>query len=107
MGENAALTRELREAVVSFRAESGIAKVIVFGSRAAGRGGDDSDVDLLLIDERFEGIKPFRRARGLHRHWKLDIPVDFLCYTPQEFETLRHRRTLAHEASEHGVTVEG
>ena len=36
---------------------------------------------------------------------RLDVPVDFLCYTPEEFDALRIRPTIAREAAEHGVVV--
>ena len=103
MGQASALNPHLRETVREFQRASRIQRIIVFGSQARGEPGPDSDVDLLLVDPRFEGVKSFRRSRGLHRFWKRDVPVDFLCYTPQEFEALRTRPTIVREAAEHGV----
>lgn len=106
MGEEPTLNPGLRAAIREFRRASHIQRVIVFGSRATGGSTVDSDVDLLLVDPRFAGVKSFRRARGLHKHWVLEVPVDFLCYTPEEFEALRSRPTLVREAAEHGIVVE-
>ena len=102
MGENSTLSPRLRAAVRGFRTATGIRRVIVFGLQARGESNSQSDVDLLLVDDRFEGVKSFRRARGLHKSWPLDVPVDFLCYTPNEFEALRVRPTVAREAAENG-----
>lgn len=58
-------------------------KVVLFGSRARGTAGPESDFDLLVIAEsnrpRYERSAPLYRAVG-------DVPVevDIVVYTPQE-----------------------
>jgi len=63
--------------------------LILFGSRATGTPREDSDIDLLIVAERFREI-PFVDRRY---HVKTTLaPVrglDLLCYTPEEFEQLR------------------
>lgn len=103
MGEISDLSLEIREAIEGLRRATRVERVIVFGSRATGTAGPDSDVDLVLIDPRFEGVKSFKRSPPFRRHWPALLPVDMLCYTPAEFEALKARPTLAREAAEHGV----
>lgn len=63
--------------------------IIAFGSRVAGTPREDSDIDLLVVAERFRDIRSVNRA--YHMKMALDLPtnVDLLCYTPEEFEQLR------------------
>ena len=66
-------------------------KIILFGSYARGEENPDSDLDLLVILEKFESArgesKRLRRAlRGLL------TPVDIVIATPQQIE--RHKETV-------------
>lgn len=106
MGAKSPLNPTLTKAIQEFQRATRIQQVIVIGSHATAQAGPDSDVDLVLIDPRFEGIKSFRRARGLHKSWSSPQPVDFLCYTPEEFERLRDRPTVVREAAQHGILIE-
>ena len=59
--------------------------VLVFGSRAKGEALADSDLDLLVVSERFQGVPFLARASGLLSDIDLPFPADVLCYTPEEF----------------------
>lgn len=62
--------------------------LLVFGSRAKGTAGPDSDIDLMIVSERFEGTRyPNRMGEFLNRVWP-DVAVDAICYTPAEFDRL-------------------
>ena len=50
--------------------------VVVFGSRA---GEEASDLDLLVVSERFQGIPFVQRAATLLADLDLALPVDLLC----------------------------
>ncbi len=82
-----------------------IKNMILFGSRAAGRGGRYSDFDILIVSPAFYGKKSFERALGFYKQWDLDYPVDFLCYTPREFDRLSRRITIVKEAVETGINI--
>lgn len=103
MVRGAALIRELAENVRAFKAASGIERLIGFGSQARGTATAGSDVDFLLVDDRFESVVFLRRALGLRKFWPERLPVDFLCYTPSEFDDLRRRPTLVRSAVEEGI----
>lgn len=82
-----------------------IERMILFGSRAAGRPRPDSDVDLIVVGRRFRRKNPIDRAVPLHLAWDLRLPVDFLCYTPEEFEELSRRPSIVREALREGIRI--
>ena len=82
-----------------------IGKVIFFGSRASGKPHKDSDIDLIIVSKDFRG-KTFReRPVGFYDYWNLDYPVDFLCYTPEEFNKLKKQITIVREAVNNGIEI--
>ncbi|MBL7160236.1 MAG: nucleotidyltransferase domain-containing protein [Candidatus Aenigmarchaeota archaeon] len=101
--------REIIENVKEFKKSAekkfALERVFIFGSAARGKMKKDSDVDLLLVSNKFKGKKFFKRAIGLRAHWKLDCPVDFLCYTPKEFDKLRKMVTIVREAVKEGIEI--
>ena len=82
-----------------------VSTMILFGSRAWGKPHKDSDIDLLIISSKFKQKKSFQRALGFRKYWHLDYPVDFLCYTPQEFKDLSSKVTLVKLAKEKGIEI--
>jgi predicted nucleotidyltransferase len=82
-----------------------IKKVILFGSRAAGTAGPDSDFDLLVIEagpvsKRDEALR-LRRAIG-----ELPYPVDVWVISEEEFEeTKLVVGGLAYPAHKHGLVL--
>jgi len=66
-------------------------KVILFGSRARGQDGPDSDADLLIV-MRVDGSK---RQQAVQIDLALEgipIPIDLVVVTPEDVE--RHRETM-------------
>lgn len=82
-----------------------IQKVYLFGSRARGKAHKWSDFDLLIVSKSFKDKASFERAVGLHKYWTIDSPVDFLCYTPEEFDKLKKQVTIVRQAVEEGVEI--
>jgi hypothetical protein len=74
--------------------------VLAFGSRARGDALETSDLDLIVVSPRFEGI-PFldRPYRVL---LELGIPggLEFICYTEEEFQRKREELGLVRTALE-------
>ena len=98
---NAKLLRELR----NFKEDNKISKLIFFGSRSKGEYTKYSDVDLIIISPRFKKIKSYKRAPLIRPKWELDYPVDFLCYTPEEFNKLKKQVTIVREAVREGIEI--
>lgn len=83
-----------------------IKKMILFGSIAKGKSHKDSDIDLIIVSNKFKGKKSFKRSLGFYKYWNLDYPVDFLCYTPEEFDKLKRQITIVREAVKEGIEIE-
>ncbi|MCD6247969.1 MAG: nucleotidyltransferase domain-containing protein [Hadesarchaea archaeon] len=72
-----------------------------------GKAREDSDIDLIVVSPRYEGKDFFQRVSETYRYWDSNYLVDFLCYTPEEFERLKKQVTIVREAVETGISVEG
>src|ERR1035437_6159309 len=66
-------------------------KIILFGSYANGTSNDDSDLDLLIVQET--DLPMHKRGTDI-RLWLIGsmIPVDLLIYTQSEFDQEKNRR---------------
>lgn len=84
-----------------------VRRMILFGSRARGTPHRYSDVDLIIVSSKFKRKNIVDRASPLYMEWDLDLPVDFLCYTPEEFDELSKRPSIVREALREGVSVPG
>jgi len=104
MDEKEAIVRRLKEFKESLSSERKVDRMIFFGSRASGKSGEWSDIDLIIVSPSFEGVKNGRGA-SLYKHWQLGYPVDFLCYTPEEFNRLRRRVSIVSEALKEGIAI--
>ena len=83
-----------------------IDKMILFGSRATGRPYRWSDFDLIIVSSKFRKLDFFRRGARMYDYWDIDYPVDFLCYTPEEFKKLSKQITTVKEAVETGIEIQ-
>ena len=82
-----------------------VEKMILFGSRAHGKASKWSDFDLIIVSKMFRATKFRYRPLGFYQYWNLDYPVDFLCYTPEEFKKLRKQVSIVSEAIQNGVEI--
>lgn len=81
--------------------------LVVFGSRAVGTAREDSDIDIMIVSERFREISvPNRMGHFLNTVWP-DVPVDAICYTPEEFDKLSQKQwPFVRNAVQTGVRIE-
>ena len=80
------------------------AKVILFGSRARGESLKESDYDLLVISEKFEGVPLRERLQKLYEMMiKAPFNADILALTPKEYEELSHKLTIYSEIRKMGI----
>jgi len=82
-----------------------IDRIILFGSMAVGKPNKDSDIDLVIVSKDFEGMNRIQRGASMYNYWPWLIPVDFLCYTPEEFESLKSRVSIVKEAVDSGILI--
>jgi len=99
------LIRELRAFRRKISRRYEVRRMILFGSRARGSPHRHSDVDLIIVSPKFKRKNIVERASPLYMEWELDLPVDFLCYTPEEFDRLSRRGGLVREAVREGVSI--
>ena len=45
-----------------------------------------SDVDIILVSKSFEGIAFTERMSRMYAYWEGEVPLEVICYTPEEFE---------------------
>lgn len=86
-----------------------ILKLIMFGSQATGRTREGSDIDLLVVSERFRNHDKATSMSQLLEEWhivqKKTFPVDFICLTPEEFDEMSKQITIVRQALTEGVAI--
>ena len=99
------LITELKQFKKKISKDTNIAKLIFFGSRALGECHEDSDVDLIIVSKKFNKVSMLKRSPELYIKWHLDYPVDFLCYTPEEFDRLSKQVSIVSHAVKEGIEI--
>ncbi len=93
--------------VATIAAEIRPERIYLFGSRASGTAGPESDVDVLLVYAGKEAPREVQlKAQRLFR--KPAIPLDVFVLSPEEFESQKRvANSLAREVSETGIRCHG
>ena len=99
------LIKELKKFKILISKAVPINKLYLFGSMASGKPHRYSDVDLIVVSKKFRGKGILNRSPQLYVKWNLDYPVDFLCYTPEEFNRLKKQVTIVKEAVRKGIEI--
>lgn len=107
MVKKKSIIAELRRFKRNTSEEMPIKKLIFFGSRAKKSGKPErySDIDLVVVSSVFKNMRFFERPVKLYNYWKLNYPVDFLCYTPEEFAKMKKQITIVREAVREGIEI--
>ena len=79
--------------------------VLIFGSRMEGRAREHSDIDVVVLSEKFRGVPFLKRMPMLLGLARFEKHVDYLCYTVEEFANLKDKSVILREAAERGVRV--
>ena len=82
-----------------------ISEMILFGSQVSGEANESSDVDLIVVGNEFKNKNPLKRPVELYLEWTMGYPVDFLCYTPEEFEEKRKEISIVRQAIKEGFVI--
>jgi uncharacterized protein len=72
--------------------------LIFFGNRVRKKYHKNSDIDLIVVSEKFRGLNFFKRVAKMYDFWDLNYTVDFLCYTLEEFNKLKKEVSIVTEA---------
>jgi predicted nucleotidyltransferase len=105
MGGKKHLIAELKDFIEKLSEDFNIQNIILFGSRATNKFRENSDVDLIIVSEDFKNMDFFERGAKMYEYWDVDLPVDFICYTPKEFNNLKKKISIVKEALSSGIIV--
>ena len=105
MDKKKSIIKILREFKSETNKDLPIRKMFLFGSRAKGNSHKWSDVDLVIVSDKFKKLRFRERATKMYDYWDIDYPVDFLCYTPEEFNKLKKEVTIVREAVKNGIEI--
>ncbi len=98
---NKQIMEELRRIKNALKLE----KMIWFGSRVRGDYTQFSDVDVVVVDKRYEGVDFIKRPVEILEMWNLPVDLEVLCYTPQEFEKMKKGLNIVRRSVEEGIEV--
>ena len=84
------LEAELIKIVAKLKQDYAPRKIILFGSLATGTVGEWSDIDLAIIKDT--KLRFLDRLTEVALLCRAKVGVDFLVYTPEEFEQAQRRR---------------
>ena len=87
-----------REALPLIRYHIHPVKVVAFGSRIRGNATEESDIDIIIISDRFREIPFLERMPWMLKHVPFPKHVDYLCYTPEEFERIKNTSSIIIDA---------
>jgi predicted nucleotidyltransferase len=80
-------------------------RIILFGSRASGTATEDSDFDLMVVeDQPVDRYREMVRLRGLLRSFR--VPLDLVVVSEEKYQYWRDTPgNVYHEAATNGVTL--
>jgi len=105
MGRREYLIKRLQKFIFRLSTEFKVQITIFFGSKATGKAGKESDIDLIIVSRDFKKMNFIERAARMYDFWDMDYPVDFLCYTPEEFKKLKGKVSIVREALKEGIKI--
>jgi len=96
----------VREFLSKLAGEVNLREAYLFGSTARGKRLAESDVDLVVVADEFEGMPLSERIRIVYRIWPLDkLSADIIPLGPGEFERKKERSVVLRDAARYWVKV--
>lgn len=80
-------------------------EVIIFGSRVKGTSTLNSDLDVIIVSKSFQDIPFIERMPLLLKKFDFPRHIDYICYTPEEFERIKDASSLIIDALEYGEII--
>lgn len=98
------IERNLKQVLEGLKKYYDPEKVILFGSAVSGRIGPNSDIDLVVIKKT--SAPYFDRVKQLAHVLDYTVDIDFLVYTPEEFQmAVSQRRFFQEEIVKKGKVI--
>ncbi len=80
--------------------------IYLFGSHVWGSPGNKSDLDLAVIIKNTNESPYLRSQKGTMALWNIDLPVDLMVYTMEEFDDkVQYRSTLQFKIKKEGIVI--
>ena len=80
-------------------------KILLFGSRIKGEADENSDIDVIVVSNAFTGIPFVKRMALVLKKVRFEKHVDFICYSPKEFQRIKNTSSVIMDALEHGEFI--
>jgi predicted nucleotidyltransferase len=81
------------------------ARVLAFGSRVRGDALKDSDLDLVVVAERFREVRWLDRAPMVVESLGAPFALEVLCYTPEEYAAKSEELGIVRTATLEGLDL--
>lgn len=108
MVTNTPVSSTLNEIISRLAKGLGAEQIYLFGSRASGQAGPDSDYDLLVVVPRSDLPRHKRESLSYDLLWGLTTPVDVIVLTRAEFKrTVQVKTSLAANVKAKGKLLYG
>ncbi len=95
----------LREFVTKVREVLGDVEIYLFGSYAKCTWLEDSDVDLIVVSDKFEGLDLGKRYALVRKLLPKNKSFEILTFTRREFEEAKKRSIIIQDASEYWIKI--
>lgn len=99
------ITRFQAEAVPKITKEFCPDKVVIFGSRVRGTAKKYSDIDVIIVSSYFTDTPFLKRMPLVTRKVPFPKHVDYICYTPEEYERIKNESSVIMDALENSLEV--
>jgi len=83
----------------------GPVQVYLFGSFAKGDWLEDSDIDIIVVSEKFEGKPMPERVNTIRRLAPDNLSFEILAYTPRELKEAITKSIIIQDASTHWKSI--
>jgi len=80
-------------------------KLLLFGSRIKGTANKESDLDIIIISQKFGDIPFLERMPLLLKEFSFPKHIDYICYTPHEYKKIKKESSLILDALEYGEII--
>jgi len=94
-----------KQALPKLKEEFKPEKIIIFGSRVKGSSGEDSDIDIIVISSCFANISFLKRMPLVIKKVPFPKHVDYICYTPEEFDRIKEESSVVIDALENSIEI--
>lgn len=82
-----------------------VEEIVLFGSVARGDFREDSDLDMIVVSQDWEGMSVTDRLGLLYRIWDKPVDATFVAVTREELERLLERSIVLRDARNYWVRV--